>query len=86
MSARMARCHCGTEAPSAKSLFAFEDRSAGSRDAEETCVCGFFRVAHEYEAHRVEPRGLVERGQCNGFVARGPKDDDLFYCGCKGWD
>jgi hypothetical protein len=34
----------------------------------------------------VDPRSVIERGQCKGFVAHGPHKTDDFYCGCRGWD
>lgn len=65
----------------------------GSYDAS-MCVCGYAECAHdpEYMATLVPGRNgrprptVVERGNCAGFVARGGRDHDRWYCGCKGWN
>ncbi len=90
---RMARCsyfsHCKSERPSAEraNLAFFSCKDADSRDAREVCVsCRYHLEAHEAGPSRVEPRSVIQRGMCKGFVAHGAYDFDTFYCGCMGWD
>lgn len=86
---RVARCpHCLTECPSdgeapgyKGELPFFEYRGPGSREALDTCKCGYARKAHEPEV-RARNRAL----KCETFDLRGPAEFDLFYCGCRGWD
>lgn len=75
LSGRTARCECGVERPSSPSLAFFEHCGPGSREATDICNCGYARVAH-----------TAGRVKCPTFMARGPLDNDRFYCGCRGWD
>lgn len=82
---RTAKCtSCGKERPSSTELAFFTFRGEGSREATESCKCGFFEVAHQYDATRVYPEPV----DCphGGFVAKGPQETDTFYCGCRGFD
>lgn len=89
---REAHCtSCGKVAPSTDRdhLAFFRYRGAGSAAADESCgVCGFNIRAHDPEfcAKNVDPRTVIEKGKCTGFVPHGPWDFDLYYCGCRGWD
>src|SRR5215467_7499998 len=76
LTGRRARCTCGKSVPSKLTLAFFEYRGVGSKSADESCVCGFYRVAHE--------EGKVP--ECAGFVARGDVGYDSYYCGHAGWD
>jgi hypothetical protein len=95
---RMARCpYCKTLAPSSERdrLAFFEDRGPGSRDATESCVCGYAECAHdpEHMASLVLRDGkrrptVVEDGRCKAgaFTPRGAAEVDSYYDGCRGWD
>ena len=90
ISVRMARCSCGRTVPSSPDLAFFEDCGPGSKVATGSCVCGYYECAHDpaYMAKNVSSnrRTVVEQGKCGGFRARGPLEDDRYYCGCWGWD
>lgn len=81
---RLARCFCGTESPSSYKLPFFKDHADGTGEAEDHCKCGYHRVAHEYDASRVSKEPIKCR--VGGFVKRGDRGFDAFYCGCDGWD
>lgn len=90
---RVARCGCGREEPSSESLSFFEFCGEGSDDAAH-CVCGYAECAHDPDYMETLVHGRdgkrrptrVESGHCDGFVARGDRGHDRFYCGCRGWD
>lgn len=92
---RLARCGCGATVPSdTDSIAFFEDRSAGSRAATNSCKhCGYSECAHD-PAHMetlVHLNGKrrptqVEAGRCPGFEPKGEWEFDSYYCGCRGWD
>ena len=90
MTGRLARCSCGKTEPSFPALAFFEDRSADSRQANDTCQCGFFKIAHTKEgmANNVPSnrRTVIEQGKCIGFRPHGAWEFDGYYCGCSGWD
>ena len=78
LTGRQARCGCGRIEPSDPDHLAFfEYTGPGSREATDTCECGYAKVAHD------EDRITCKRG---GFTARGPREFDRFYCGHSGWD
>lgn len=70
---------CGTHAPQPSSLYLafFQYRGPSSRDATEICKCGYHQIAHINHPDRIK---------CKEFTPRGPMLNDLYYCGCKGWD
>ena len=70
---------CGTHAPQPSSLALafFQYRGPGSRDATQVCKCGYYESAHT---------DYPDRLKCKKFEARGPMLNDLYYCGCRGWD
>lgn len=79
LTGRVARCSCGNTKPSSYDLAFFEYRGEGSKSAEQTCVCGYDKAPHDPDNpyhHNIK---------CRDFRPRGPKDD-LYYCGCRGWD
>ena len=85
---RVAKCaSCDSTRPSAEraTLAFFEDKSK----CDDTCKhCHFHRVAHEPEgvARNVDPRTVIETGECTGFEPHGAWAWDSYYCGCRGWD
>lgn len=88
---RMAKCSCGRTEPShAKDRAFFEYCGPGSKEATETCKCGFYWCAHvaQYMARNVPSnrKTVVEQGKCTGFVPRGAQEFDRYYCGHAGWD
>lgn len=88
LAGRVARCSCGKAELSSPKLPFFEFCGAGSREAAEVCMCGYNQLAHdpEFTKRNCEKRTVVEQGKCLGFLARGPRKYDRFYCGCRGWD
>ena len=84
---RTAQCKCGRREPSTK-VFGdcFVYRGTGSETADETCTCGYHKVAHEHDPKRIDARSVVERGRCTGFSPRGPAVLDLYWCGCGNTD
>ena len=74
--------------PSDPRLPFFEYLGPGSRFATETCGnCGYSEQAHDPERTLSQFGSVVEQGKCPGFEARGPADEDKYYCGaCWGWD
>lgn len=77
---RMARCAyfktCKHIQPSdPEKLAFFEYRGPGSPESRDICKCGFHVKAH-----------VKEDFKCKDFVARGPNEFDMYYCGCRGWD
>lgn len=87
---RQAQCSCKRLKPSSATLPFFEYCGPESKEATESCTCGYFRVAHEPQgmAGNVPSnrKTVIEQGKCSGFVSRGPREFDRFYCGCRGWD
>jgi hypothetical protein len=84
---RMAKCRCGRQEVSSKSLAFFSDQGADSSDAANTCgKCKYYECAHRTQPGNVDPRSVIELGRCDGFVVRGALPHDQFYCGCRGWD
>lgn len=80
LTGRKARCtYCGHEVQSALTLPFFEFKGVGSLESVEVCVCGYYRCAHEENRRS----GVLA---CKQFRARGPRDYDRYYCGCRGWD
>lgn len=80
LAGREARCQCGRTKPSDPDRLAFfEYRGPGSREVTETCECGYHKVAHEIPDR-------AARLKCKAFKVRGPREFDLFYCGCRGWE
>lgn len=81
LAGRTAKCSCGNMSPSSLSLPFFEYWGPGSREALNICQCGYAFVAHTPE--------VMDRNKkltCTAFVARGPREFDRYYCGCRGWD
>ena len=72
---RRAKCHCGKIANSEDDLAFFEYMGPGSKNSMDSCVCGYYLVAHE-----------KARIACKGFRPIGIKEFDTYYCGCNGWD
>jgi hypothetical protein len=83
LTGRKARCGCGAERDSDRSLAFFQYCGAGSREAEELCSCGYTQKAHDLKCEK-DPAHLAS--VCNLFVAKGDRGYDRFYCGCAGWD
>lgn len=84
LTGRVARCGYGcAERPSSFDLAFFEYRGPGSPNATDSCVCGYYRVAHERDPNRRNPDPIVCK--VGGFTPVGDKPD-LYYCGCRGWD
>lgn len=81
---RTARCSCGRTRASSPDLEFFEYRGPGSPSATESCRCGFYKVAHEYDETRVSKQPIKCR--VGGFSPRGDIGTDLYYCGHGGWD
>ena len=79
---RRARCAyfrtCGSEVDSSVDLAFFEYKGPGSPYSINTCTCGYYEVAHTDKASN--------RVKCEKFTPRGPREFDLYYCGCRGWD
>ena len=74
---RTAKCSCGLKRPSTSDGLAFFVYTGpGSYDANEICTCGFHIEAHA--------AGKIKDG--HAFTARGPREFDRYYCGCRGWD
>lgn len=85
---RTAKCGCGQERPSDKSLPFFEDLSLLDRGCG---LCGYYAKAHDlwsgirtdgvmagkWPAH-IAPHDFVAKIDGSEF--------DRFYCGCRGWD
>ncbi len=76
----------GTPVPSDWDLAFFEYRGPGSPMADEMCVCGYYRQAHERQEILGNRPSIVEEGKCSGFRPHGPWETDEFYDGCFGWD
>lgn len=86
LSERLARCHCGRTVDSSWSLAFFEYRGPNSQAAAKHCRhCGYYEVAHRYEASRVSPEPAKQCAD-HTFEPHGPYDYDIYYCGCRGWD
>lgn len=89
---RLAKCGCGRTEPSSTKLAFFEYCGPGSREATETCKCGYAFAPHTAEgmARNVASnrKTVIEDGRCKigAFVARGPLEFDRYYCGHSGWD
>ena len=82
---RFAECaYGGARVPSSYDLAFFEYQGPGSPRATEHCKCGYYRVAHEYNANRVNKEPIKCR--VGGFKPAGPSATDKYYCGCHGWD
>lgn len=88
LAGRQARCDCGKLCPSDGPAPGFKGeapffvyRGPGSKEALDTCRCGYASVAHTPEV-RARNRAL----KCETFEARGPSEFDSFYCGCRGCD
>ena len=71
---------CFCERVSDTNLAFFEFTGNKSHLALNICKCGFSKNAHSplYQ----------ERNSniCRSFIPKGPREFDLFYCGCYGWD
>lgn len=81
LAGRIARCDCGSEQPSNVELPFFEFRGVDSPSAKNNCgVCG----GYAWVAHLTGKPHLWR--QEHSFVAHGPYDHDIYYCGCRGWD
>lgn len=73
--------------PSSRNLAFFEYLGPDSEEAAIRCGnCGYHEVAHHRQEKLVDPRSVIERGKCSGFVPHGPWEYDRYYCGCYGWD
>ncbi len=84
LAGRTAKCaSCKNTRPSSMDLAFFEYQGPGSPSALDTCKCGYYRVAHEYNENRINKEPI--RCRVGGFAPVGPRDDK-FYCGCQGWD
>lgn len=83
---RVAHCtYCGARAatPSGTARAFFEYRGAGSAAATDRCAtCGCLAAAHGARNPFTDRPGITD----HPFVAHGPWDTDLYYCGCRGWD
>lgn len=83
---RVARCACGMEKPSSPDLAFFEYRGEGSSVATTSCkTCRYHRIAHERAANDPEATHL-RHILGHDFEPVGGLDEDIFYCGCRGWD
>lgn len=81
MSARTARCRCGTLKPSADLVGDVFFVSAVA-DAKDRCVCGYYDTAHGKPPVAHTPR-LADG---HAFQQRPVAEFDSFYCGCRGWE
>jgi hypothetical protein len=62
----------------------FEYRGPGSPHGQDTCSsCHYARAVHERKARTNEPH---LRSVCNEFKPIESAEEDLYYCGCFGWD
>lgn len=95
LAGRQAICGCGATRPSVEALDGklafFEFRGDGSTAAETECKhCRFHPVTHpDYQGKDMEwHQVLIARKDLkhHPFEAIGPSVNDLFYCGCRGWD
>jgi hypothetical protein len=85
LTARQARCSCGSTANSSTGLAFFEYLGDGSRDATELCLnCGSGYVTH-LEVNPSTGRAGHKFGVCE-FTPKGDVGYDRYYCGCRGWD
>jgi len=82
LAGRIAVCgSCGHETPSERaSLVSFQGE--GSREATEYCTCGFHKGIHQETNPFTDRPGITD----HEFAARGPREKDSYYCGCRGWD
>ncbi len=85
---RVAKCGCGVERPSDKSLPFFEDLSLPGR---ECASCGYYDEAHErwngILMDSVNSGKWPSHLNLHEFVAKTESSEfDRFYCGCRGWD
>ena len=71
--------------PSDQKLAFFEYRGPGSRVSTENCKCGYAEMAHTPDKTHVM-KHCAKRNGVSGFVPRGPREHDAYYCGCRGWD
>lgn len=80
---RMAECYCGRTLPSDTLHLAFlQDRGPDSRPATLNCRhCGYHEVAHTSTVGSRHPTQ-----SCPGFEPHGEYPNDIFYCGCRGWE
>lgn len=88
LAGRVAHCtYCGARAarPSlSEALAFFEYRGEGSQAATDQCAtCGCVAAAH---APRKLPFASLNGITDHPFVAHGPWETDLYYCGCRGWE
>lgn len=88
LSNREATCYCTK--PPVKSdperLAFFEYRGPGSKAATEYCKCGMARSIHQDQTDIPKWNIINNRITRHDFVAKGPQQYDLYYCGCRGWD
>lgn len=71
---RIARCSCGKEAPSSKSLAFFEYNGPDSEKAQIMCKCGYFQVAHNYFPYYYPGFCKIDHGRLT------LTDHDTFIC------
>ena len=90
---RVAKCHCGETRPSVDALDGklafFEYRGPGSDTEANNCAaCGDHAVTHtDYSGPDKWHETLKKRGHLNDHpFVHAPRDTDVFYCGCRGWD
>lgn len=82
---RMAECSCGKTAPSSPALAFFEYRGLGSESAEKSCeVCRYNLVVHDPEYRKTLVGGGPKWTE-HEFIPVGDRQD-IYYCGCRGWD
>lgn len=97
LTGRTARCtyypkggkhfRCPEPVPSDPGLAFFEYRGPGSEHAVRQCLhCGYRDVAHP-DLYPLNPAtGKPNQDRGHSFEPRGPAEQDVYYCGCWGWD
>ena len=86
LAGRIAQCSCGrTQLSAAGGLAFFEYRGPGSEAAELHCVCGFHAICHADRPENADFEHPERSVRDHAFTARGDRQD-LYYCGCRGWD
>lgn len=85
---RVAKCYCGRTEPVDTNIVRmgfYEFQGEGSEWATTLCAaerCGYRDTVHQAINPHTGREGITD----HEFVARGARDHDTFYCGCRGWD